>query len=175
VVVVMAEGERRLVSMTWGLVPPWAEKKEGVRPFINARAETVAQKPAFRDAFFHRPCLVPADGYYEWQTAGARKVPFRVVRPDGSLFALAGIWNPSPGGNNGLSCAILTTAAVGALTELHPRMPLVASGEEEYAAWLEGDRRTLLRPYPGPLAAYRVSTAVNSPRLDAPELIEPVT
>jgi len=172
IAVVVKNGEQReVVPMTWGLVPPWAGKGQTVRPLINARAETVTQKPAFRDAFRHRPCLVPADGYYEWQTADGHKIPFRIVRPDGGLFALAGIWNPPSAATAGFSCAVLTTAAAGALKNIHERMPLVLSGEERYAAWLEGDRRALLRPFDGPLAAYRVSAAVNSARLDAPELI----
>ena len=179
-VVVRGAGGRELIPMHWGLVPFWSGKAGTGRQLINARAETVAQKHAFRDAFSRRRCLVPADGYYEWQNSNGRKVPFRIVCPDIGLFALAGIWNPCPssGGSSGFSCAILTTPASGRLQEIHDRMPLLLASEGEYARWLLGEDGGppvgLLQMYQGECMAYAVSTAVNSARHDSPELIVPL-
>jgi len=167
-VVITGAGGRELVPMRWGLLPPWP----GGHPQINARAESVARKAAFSVPFARRRCLVPADGWYEWQKAG--KTPYRIVCGEGGLFALAGIWNPGPGDDDHRTFAVLTIPAAGEIQHIHDRMPLVFTGEAEYARWLEGGPPlSLLRNYPAECRAYRVSRAVNSPRADRPELIEP--
>jgi putative SOS response-associated peptidase YedK len=169
---------RQLVPLRWGLVPHWV--RAGTRatghPLINARAETVSQKPAFRDAFWHRRCLVPADGYYEWQKTAGGKIPYRIVCREAGLFTLAGIWNPGQAEGAPCTCAILTTPASGKMQEIHDRMPLILTSGAEYARWLEdkGPPLDLLRTYPGECRAYWVSTAVNSSRFDSPELIAPL-
>ncbi len=120
------QATRRLRAMRWGLVPPWA--KDGAHPLINARAETLTTSPAFRSAAKHRRCLVPMDGYYEWQPnpdnpKRGRKTPFYFYRPDGSPLLVAGVW--AGGREDGLSCTIVTTEAAGEFAAVHHRMPLV--------------------------------------------------
>ncbi|MDA8336987.1 MAG: SOS response-associated peptidase [Peptococcaceae bacterium] len=171
-VVVNGSVPRQLIAMRWGLVPGWARPGQSGHPLINARAETVIQKPSFREAFRHRRCLVPADGWYEWQRTAGGKIPYRLVCGAG-LFALAGIWNPGRNDGEPSTCAVLTTAAAGGILPIHDRMPLILAATGEYAAWLDpaGTPVDLLRTYEGEVSAYRVTTAVNSARVDSPELI----
>lgn len=168
-VVVTGNKGRELIAMHWGFVPSWS-REGAARQLINARAETVAQKTTFRDAFIHRRCLIPADGYYEWQKTGERKMPYLIVCPGIDIFAFAGIWNPW---SDSFSCAILTTQT-GKLA-IHERMPLILTGSREYAGWLDGgddpSPSDLLRPYSGNMVAYRVSSEVNSSRADHAGLI----
>lgn len=180
---------RRGFAMRWGLEPAWAgaglrkgpaergARRKGRRGgFINARAETAAERPAFRGALRHRRCLVPADGFYEWRKEGGRRVPYYVRLRDGEPFAFAGIWEVGPGGEPGF--AILTTAANDRLRPLHDRMPVILPREAE-EAWLDpsldpGELGCLLVPFPGEaMEAYRVSPLVNSPRHDGPGCIAP--
>lgn len=149
---------------------------------INARAETVAEKPAFRTAFKHRRCLVPMAGFYEWQKVGARKVPHYVHLLNAELFAVAGLYEywPGKGGAEPVeSFTIITTDANEMMANLHDRMPVIVP-ESEHVGWLDPKNektdalRKLLRPYPAAeMRAYPVSLRVNNVKNDGPELIEP--
>jgi putative SOS response-associated peptidase YedK len=164
----------------WGFVPPWAEDPSVGFRMINARAETVADRPAFRDAFVRHRCLIVADGFYEWQREGPRQ-PFHVTRADAQPFAFAGLrtaWkDPQDGWLR--SCTIVTTQANAAIAPIHPRMPVMLARADE-ATWLDPDAppellHTLLRPLPlAETHARAVSKAVNDARYDGPEcLAEP--
>ena len=170
---------REAAFMRWGLIPFWAkDPKIGAR-MINARAETVAEKPAFRNALKKRRCLVLADGYYEWQKTPAGKRPFRIIMHSGEPFAMAGLWETwnDPKGNVVPSCTIITTAANDFLSPIHNRMPVILPRESE-EMWLDSgveDPASLigiLAPYPEEcMDAYEVSTIVNYARNDGPEVI----
>ena len=170
---------REAAFMRWGLIPFWAkDPKIGAR-MINARAETVAEKPAFRNALKRRRCLVLADGYYEWQKTPAGKRPFRIIMHSGEPFAMAGLWETwnDPKGNVVPSCTIITTAANDFLSPIHNRMPVILPRESE-EMWLDSgveDPASLigiLAPYPEEcMDAYEVSTIVNYARNDGPEVI----
>lgn len=184
VVVVRAEiGGRELRFMRWGLVPSWAKDITIGQRMINARAETVAEKPSFRSAFKRRRCLIPADGFYEWQAQGkGPKQPYRIHREDGMPFAFAGLWEAwlSGEGDELLTCTIITTESNRTLREIHPRMPAVLD-PKNYSVWLEpthGDAaslRAMLAPAPEDwLVAYPVSTRVNNVRNDDADCIVPL-
>jgi putative SOS response-associated peptidase YedK len=171
------------VPMRWGLVPNWAEDPRIAFRTVNARAETVATKPSFRDAFRERRCLVIVDGWYEWEAIpGHRKQPHAIRMPGGAPFALAGLWDswrPRQGqeGETMTTCTVITTKASETTKTLHDRMPAVLP-TELFPAWL--DPRTplpeavaMLRPFDGKLAMYPVSTVVNSGRVDDPRCLEP--
>jgi putative SOS response-associated peptidase YedK len=168
-------GRRELALVRWGLVPSWAEHMPAGRPLINARAETVAQKPAFRNGFKRRRCLIPADGFYEWRAiSDGSKQPYRIAMADNALFAFAGIWEHwrSAEGSELESCAILTTDANDQVRDIHHRMPVILA-PEDFEVWLSGKpgaAATLMRPYGGSLVAYPVSRAVNNIRNDSPSL-----
>jgi len=174
------DGARIAGRLRWGLVPGrWAEK--GGRPLINARAESLATQPAFAESFRERRCLIPADGFYEWLTDERGKRPLWLSRPDGGLFAFAGLWAelPRKRGDGVLhSCAIVTTAPNEVVRPIHDRMPVIL-GREAESSWLEPSSHDeqlarLLSPAPdGALAAREVSGLVNDVRRDGPELIEP--
>lgn len=176
-------GVRQAAFLHWGLVPPWAEARDtGVRR-INARVESVAEKPSFRDAFRSRRCLVPADGFYEWADHGGVRQPFRIALPDAGLFAFAGLWERRHDAEGGCleSCTILTQEASPVLRTLHDRMPVVLPAPD-YADWLdptllELDRlRALLRDAGDPgFVTWPVSPRVNHPRFDDPACLLPVT
>lgn len=184
--VVEHAGVRRLFGARWGFVPPWAEKITGRTP-INARAETVATSPMFRQSFAKRRCLIPADGYYEWQpqtSEGQRpyKQPW-YIKPDADdLLAFAGIWttwhDPAGDGRTVVSCAILTTAALGSVAAIHDRMPVMLS-QASFSQWLSAstDTQRLYDLTTGEqarrLRAYPVSTRVNSPHNEGALLIAP--
>ncbi|WP_419925102.1 SOS response-associated peptidase [Candidatus Poriferisocius sp.] len=182
-VLTVVGGEIRQTGlMRWGLIPPWAKDTSIGSAMINARAETVAEKPSFRDALKHRRCLVPADGFYEWQKTGGAKRPMRVVLRTGEPFAFAGIWSAwrDPAGSRIESCAIITTEANNLLKPIHHRMPVILPEELE-ALWLDAPYddcfplAELLAPYPSDaMKAYEVSTSVNSASNDIPEVAEPV-
>lgn len=152
---VIHDSINRLVSFRWGLIPSWAKDPSvGSRQF-NARAETVAQKPSFRNAFEKRRCLIPADGFYEWQKLEKGKRPFRFSLQSGRPFGLAGIYETwlSPGGEPVVTCAIITTEPNGLIRPVHDRMPVIVPKEGE-AAWIDPANRdregllALLKPYP---------------------------
>ena len=167
---------REAAFMKWGLIPFWAkDSKIGAR-MINARAETVAEKPAFRNALKKRRCLVLADGYYEWQKTPLGKRPYRIILKSGEPFAMAGLWETwsDPQGNVVPSCTIITTAANDFLAPIHHRMPVILPRETE-ELWLEPDNDDaavlagILTPYSDEgMDAYEVSTMVNYARNDGP-------
>jgi putative SOS response-associated peptidase YedK len=163
--------------LQWGLVPSWAKDPEIGNRMINARSETVAEKPSFRAAYRRRRCLVPADGYYEWQSTGGRKQPWRIVRADRAPFAFAGLWEEwqGPDGSGLSTFCLLTTAANDVLSAIHHRMPvIIAAGD--MAAWTDPaalpDPQWLLPAAAPELTAYKVSSRVNSPANDDLQCIE---
>jgi len=127
---------RELVPMRWGLVPAWSKAPTSGRPLINARADTLANKPTFRTAYRRRRCLIPADGFYEWHKVGSRKQPYLIHQRDNRPFAFAGLWEHWEKGPIIESCTIITTDANAALRELHDRMPVVIS-PGDYERWLD--------------------------------------
>ena len=163
----------------WGLIPGWAkDAKIGAR-MINARAETVADKPAFRSATRRRRCLIPSDGFYEWRKLAGGKQPDLIHFADGSPFAFAGLWERwhDPDGKTVDSCTIIPTTPNDLVAELHDRMPVILP-HRHHNEWLGSDTLArerldeLLRPHPSPgMEAYPVSTRVNSPRNDDPECV----
>lgn len=179
------DGSRELALMRWGLVPPWSEGPQGAYSMINARAETVADKPAFRSAFRRRRCLVPADGFYEWRKEGRGKQPYHIRLEGGAAFAFAGLWERWEGREGAAhrvveSFTIVVTEANALLRPIHDRMPVVLA-ESDYDAWLDTEgtdaeaAKALLRPFaPEEMEAYAVATRVNSPRYDDPACIEPL-
>ena len=179
-VLVDSGGEWEARSFKWGLVPSFAnEPKMGAR-LINARAETASEKPAFRNAFKHRRCLVLADGFYEWRQGPNKKVPYYIHMEDDAPFAFAGLWERWEGNDQGplFTCTVLTTDANPLMCPIHDRMPVVMRrGAREI--WMDPETdpkmlHTLLRPYEGEdMEAFSVSTRVNSPRFDGPECIQP--
>lgn len=173
---------RMLELLRWGLIPPWAKDPSLGAQLINARAETAATKPAFRAAFRQRRCLVPADGFYEWQREGLRKQPFYIRMRDGKPFAFAGLWEHWEGLDGAAidSCALLTTEPNELLRPVHDRMPVILD-PRDYELWLDPEVRKLerltplLRPYPPEdMTAYPVSPRVNNPRNDDPLCTEPL-
>ncbi|HEX4806854.1 MAG TPA: SOS response-associated peptidase [Conexibacter sp.] len=180
--VVMREGGPTGALLRWGLVPPWAEDPSVGFRMINARAETVADKPAYRAPFERGRCLIVADGFYEWQREGPRQ-PFHVTKDGGAPFAFAGIrtaWRDprQPDGELLRSCAIITTAANAVVQHIHPRMPVILDRADE-EAWLDpGTPPARLHAMLHPLAndqthARAVSKAVNDARYDGPECLAP--
>jgi len=180
VVALGREGGRTLVMMRWGLVPSWSKDLKIGAKLINARADTVAEKPSFRSAFAKRRCLVPADGFYEWQAqAGGLKQPYRIHRPDGALFAFAGLWEQWQGPDGRvLSFTIVTTGANDRLRPIHDRMPVILEARD-YKAWLDPAApreaaHALLRPLPDDwLIAGPIGTRVNSVKNDDPSVWDP--
>jgi len=173
---------RELVRLQWGLVPAWAKDPAMGSKLINARSETVIEKPSFRAAFKSRRCLIPADGFYEWGQVEGRKQPFYFRRRDGQPFAFAGLWEHWEDEQQRSidSCTILTTSANDVVRPVHERMPVILA-PEDFALWLDPTVRdteqlqALLRPYPADqIVAYPVGTAVNSARHDAADCIEPL-
>jgi putative SOS response-associated peptidase YedK len=148
----MENGQRHFALVRWGFIPSWVKEVKPGKPLINARGETVMEKPSFRNAMRRRRCLVPADGYYEWSGAEGRKVPFFVQQPDKGLFALAGLWEHWMGADGSeLETATLMTIAPNAeLATIHDRMPVIIA-PEDYETWLMGeveDAAKLIRPAP---------------------------
>ena len=176
------EGARSFVMLHWGLVPKWAKERAIGNRMINARSETLAEKPSFRDAFRKRRCLVLADGWYEWQVAPGGKQPWFVRMKDARPFAFAGLWERWKDPANGAqleSCTIVTTDAAPSIKKIHERMPVVLA-EADWDRWLDtafSDTdmlSELLRPFdPKLLEAWQVSREVNAPKNQGPELIAP--
>ena len=171
--------KREAVTLQWGLFPSWSKEASG-SGLINARAETVADKPAFRSAFRRRRCLVPADGFFEWQARPRGKQPFLFRRPDGAPFAIAGLWETwtAPDGSAVETCALLTTQANAVVRPVHERMPVLLGGAD-FGHWLDPaaaseDLLSLLRPAAeDDLTALAVQPFVNSARHEGPRCIEP--
>jgi putative SOS response-associated peptidase YedK len=172
----------RLDLLRWGLVPPWAKEPDVGARMINARSETVATNPAFRTAFRRRRCLVPADGFYEWQRLERRKQPFYIRMRDGLPFAFAGLWEhwEGPQGDVLETCTILTTEPSELVRPVHDRMPVILD-PKDWDLWLdptmhEPERlQSLLRPYPAEkMIAFPVGQTVNNPANDHEECIAPL-
>ena len=171
------------IPLQWGLVPGWAkDPKIGYR-MINARAETVAEKPSFRKAFARQRCLVLADGFYEWKREGKSKQPYYIHFRDNRPFAFAGLWERWDKGNEAPleSCALITTGPNELMKPIHDRMPVILD-PQHYPLWLDSDEhdRAALLPLLQPFSeedmeAYPVSTLVNNPRSNSPQCVEPVT
>lgn len=170
---------RRAELMRWGLVPHWAKGPGEGAKFINARSETAATKPAFRDALARRRCLVPADGFYEWKREGKLRTPFYITRPDHALFTFAGLWErwKQPDGAWLITCSILTGPANTLIAPLHDRMPIVVEPEDR-ERWLHPEPleavavEDILRPPPDELfEMFEVSREVNNVHNDGPQLI----
>jgi putative SOS response-associated peptidase YedK len=174
------EGAREFRLLRWGLVPSWAQDLSIGNRLLNARSETVADKPAFRAAFRQRRCLVPADGFYEWETVAGKKLPLHFRLTQGGVFAFAGLWERwrAPGGQDVESCTVLTTEANDLVRPVHDRMPVILA-PREHAAWLDARQdpqrlQCLLRPYPaGEMKAVPLAPRVNSPRCEGPACLEP--
>lgn len=171
-----AEGTRHLDLLAWGLVPNWSKDPKAERKPINARSETAATSPLFRDALARRRCIVPIDAFYEWQQVEGGKIPHAIARADGAPMALAGIWEGWRGTDGTVlrTFTVLTTAACQALEHLHHRMPVVLE-PPDWALWLgeeEGPYGELLRPSAASFRVWRVSTKVNNVRNNGPDLLE---
>jgi putative SOS response-associated peptidase YedK len=169
---------RHLDLLRWGLVPHWAKDPKSGRQPINARAETLAGTPMFRDALPRRRCLVPADVFYEWQATEAGKQPYAIARTDGQPMAFAGLWEGWRGADGTVlrTFTIVTTDANPVLRPLHERMPVILEAAD-WPTWLgetEGDPPALLRPSSADLRVWQVSKAVNNVRNDSAALLEPV-
>ncbi len=181
-VVRLAEGERQFALLRWGLIPPWVENPRTFSLLINARGESVNDKPAFRNAMRRRRCLFPADGFYEWKQDGAHKRPYCVRPRHGGPIAFAGVWETwtGPNGEEMETAAIITTAASRELAPLHERMPMIVP-PEAFDLWLDCRNvdamtaaATFLPAPEGLLEAYEISPEVNRTANDCPGLIEPV-
>lgn len=172
--------KNRLGELKWGLVPNWAKDAKIGYKLINARAETVREKPSYRSSFQRKRCIIPADGFYEWKQTGPNKQPMRIVLRDRSLFAMAGLYDTwiAPDGSKLSTCTIITTSPNALMQDIHDRMPVILKREDE-ALWL--DRRehneerlqALLQPYPAEeMEAYPVSPKVGNVKHDDPECAE---
>ena len=176
-------GQRHLIPMRWGLIPSWSKDDKSAARMINARAETVAQRPAFRSALKRRRCLIPASGFFEWKREGKLKLPYYFSLRSGEPFAFAGLWEVwrRPDTTEAIrSCTILTTAANALVNTVHPRMPVILR-PESFDAWLDLDAKagsavdTLTAPLAADeMQAYPVSTLVNTARNNEPRCIKPL-
>jgi putative SOS response-associated peptidase YedK len=176
--VIINDGSNRYSQFKWGLVPSWAKDPKIGYKMINARVETVTEKPSFRKAFDNRRCIIPADGFYEWQKSQQYKIPYYIYRESEKPLGLAGLWEKwkTDDGPPLYTFTIITTEANESLSSIHSRMPVILS-EEKREAWLtEGvDVRELVDPYNREDVVYHeVSRYVNSPQNNSPECIVPV-
>jgi putative SOS response-associated peptidase YedK len=170
VLVIRQAGAMRGAALVkWGLVPRWAKDPAMGARMNNARAETVAEKPSFREAYRKRRCLIPANGYYEWKLEHGVKQPYYITPSRGELFAFAGLWEQW---HDLQTCAVITTDANQKMAAVHERMPVIVS-PAEYSDWLAAGEILLLACPDAAIDIRRVSRAVNSARTDAPGLIEP--
>ena len=172
----------RMGFLRWGLIPPWAKDISIGYKMVNARAETLTEKPSYRQAFYKRRCLIVADSFYEWKQINNQKIPMRILLKSHDLFAMAGLWEhwTSPDGNSIFSCTIITTKPNQLMASIHDRMPVILKPEDE-KIWLNPSIRdphvlkSLLKPYDSErMKAYEVSPLVNSPKNNSPELIQPI-
>ena len=182
VLTVVNDGRNRAEHMRWGLIPSWAKDASIGARMINARSETLAEKPSFRRVLQKRRCLVLADGFYEWRKAGGKKIPMYIALKSREPFGMAGLWETwkAPSGETVRSCTIITTAPNSLMEPIHNRMPAILPQQAE-AAWLAQDIEDqalltgLLRPGRAEdMEAYEVSPLVNSPLSNAPDCIVPV-
>ncbi|MFS0865138.1 SOS response-associated peptidase [Fredinandcohnia sp. 179-A 10B2 NHS] len=175
--------KNRLGFLRWGLIPSWAKDEKIGYKMINARAETISEKPSFRQAYNSRRCLIIADSFYEWKRKDDKtKIPIRIKLKSNKMFAMAGIWErwTSPSGDTVYSCSVITTEPNELMNEIHDRMPVILKKEDE-KTWLNPaiqvspEISKLLKPLPAHLMeAYEVSSLVNSPRNNSPNLIQEI-
>ncbi|MGM1050331.1 MAG: SOS response-associated peptidase [Bacillota bacterium] len=173
---------RRIGQLRWGLVPSWSRDSSGAAKMINARSETLEEKPAFKTPFMRKRCLIPADGFYEWQRTADAKTPHRIGMKDGGIFSMAGLYDmwTTPDGSKLSTCTVITTRPNQLMERIHNRMPVILSSEDE-ALWLSrnagsGDLKRLLGPFPAvEMTATVVGTSVNSVKNDTPDCIRPIT
>lgn len=179
--IIFQESPNRIEEAKWGLIPYWAKDPSIGNRMINARAESLLERPAFKDSFIRRRCLIPANGFYEWKKQGSDKIPYIIHLRDFSLFAFAGLYDlwKDEKGNIIKSFTIITTSANPFMREIHDRMPVILKREDE-EIWInkyEGNIKRLLdllKPYPEEfMFAYPVSKKVNNPKYDSEDLIEP--
>ena len=179
IVTIINDGKKRLMSCKWGFIPSWSKDASAGYKMINARAETVSEKPSFRNAFRSGRILVIASGFYEWKREGKTKIPFHIYQKSERPFGMAGLYSmwKSPEGKQVCTCTIITTNANSLLEPIHSRMPVIIRKQDEYT-WLdrtEHDSRKLLHilgPFPSEEISYHsVSSAVNSPSNDSPDCI----
>lgn len=182
IAVIMEDGKRKIVEMLWGLVPRWAKDASIANKLINARSETVAEKPSFRDSFKSRRCLIIADGFYEWQTKDGIKKPFYIYMKDKKPFGMAGLYDlwKDENGKEITTCTIITTEANEFMKSLHHRMPVIIS-PENYNHWLDPAERdtskigSLMKPWDSnEMDAYEVGILVNSAGYNSAECINPL-
>ena len=179
VTVVSREGQRKLVAMRWGFLPHWYKRLNDGTPHFNARSETIAEKPAFRNACRARRCLIPATGFYEWtRTPEGKRLPWYICPAPSAVFAFAGIWQDWERGDQRIStCAIVTTAANQKMSRLHHRMPVVIQ-PNDHGLWLgeggKGAAVLMKAADENDFDFYRVGTEVNSNQAEGPKLIEPL-
>ena len=183
VLVLLNDGiERRLETFRWGLIPSWAKDPKIGSKLINARAETIFEKPSFRSAAKDRRCLILADGFYEWAKTDRGKIPMYVRRKTGRPFGFAGLWEfwQSPEGEEVRTCAIVTTEPNALMLSIHNRMPVIVQKKLE-EVWLDpalkqqSELMEVLQPYPAEeMEAFSVSKLVNAPTNDSPECVKPV-
>lgn len=171
------DGERTLLPARWGLIPSWSKEPKGI---INARCETLNEKPSFCESFERRRCLIPADGFYEWKNSGKSRQPYYFQMKDEELFYFAGIWDQWRRGAESItSCAIITTTPNELLETIHDRMPVILPAETQ-KAWLARDTRpmellSLLNPFSGAaMKGHPVSQQVNYAQAEDAGLVEPV-
>src|SRR6185436_10472875 len=180
-IVRMAEGKRQLALVRWGLIPAWVKDPRAFSLLINARGESVLDKPAFRNAMKYRRCLFPADGFYEWERKGERKQPYFVRLKGGGPLAFAGLWESwmGPNGEEQETAAIVTTDASPSISHIHDRMPVIVA-PDAFDFWLDPNvdaavASAVIQPAPDALLeAYEVSTAVNGTANDSSQLLEPL-
>ena len=175
--VAVLEGQRTVTPARWGLVPSWTKDLSQMKVnLFNARSDTAHEKPSFKTPLRYRRCLVPTDGFFEWRREGKAKTPYYIQVRNAALFAFAGLYDLYK--DELLSCTILTTTPNKLMATLHDRMPVILS-PDDYSRWLDPDItdpaeiQDLLRPYPGEMQAYPVSSAVNSPRNNTADLLQP--
>lgn len=181
VMAIISDGQKnRLGELKWGLIPNWSKDEKIGYKMINARADTVADKPAFRSSFQRKRCIIPADGFYEWQKIGTEKQPMRITLKDEGIFSMAGLYDSwiAPDGSKVSSCTIITTTPNALMENIHDRMPVILHPEDE-AIWLNRaiqDKNILLpllQPFPAEqMRAYPVTAKVGNVRFDDPECLE---
>ncbi len=181
-IVRLTEGGRHFALVRWGLIPPWVKDPKDFALLINARGETLDEKPAFRNAMKRRRCLFPADGFYEWKIEGGRRQAFHIRKPGGGPLAFGGLWENwiGPNGEELETAAIVTTQANKEMGAVHHRAPVIVP-PEQFDLWLGGEADAwsaaeLIRPAPdGSMEVYEVSQAVNKVANDSADLVEPYT
>jgi putative SOS response-associated peptidase YedK len=183
VMAIINDGEKnRLGELKWGLIPSWAQDEKISYKMINARADTVTEKPAFRNSFQRKRCLIPADGFYEWKKIGTDKQPMRILLKDKGIFSMAGLYDTwtATDGRKISTCTIITTTPNELMADIHDRMPVILRLEDE-KIWLDkeqkvADLQELLRPFPAEeMIAYPVSKAVGNVKNDSKECIAALT